>query len=195
MSTSVAEDDATGAHLGIPGLIYVPDLLTAEEQRHVLARIDQASWLTELRRRVQHYGYRYDYKARRIDHSMRLGPLPAFALEVAERLMARALTPELPDQAIVNEYQPGQGISSHVDCESCFKSTIVTVSLGSCCEMDFISLDRGRARATLLEPGSALVLKDIARYRWQHRIRARLSDHGVARGRRVSLTFRNVILT
>jgi len=25
---------------------------------------------------VQHYGYRYDYKARTIDHSMRLGELP-----------------------------------------------------------------------------------------------------------------------
>ena len=34
-----------------------------------------------------------------------------------------------------------------------------------------------------------------SRYHWQHRIQARKSDHGVTRGRRVSLTFRNVILT
>ena len=46
----------------------------------------------------------------------------------------------MPDQLIVNEYQPGQGISAHIDCEPCFKNTIVTVSLGSVYEMDFISL-------------------------------------------------------
>jgi hypothetical protein len=60
--------------------------------------------------------------------------------------------------------------------------------------MDFIAFGSREMRSMLLEPGSALVLKDTARYRWRHRIRARTSDHGVPRGRRVSLTFRNVIL-
>jgi len=94
----------------------------------------------------------------------------------------------------VNEYERGQGITAHVDCEPCFKNTIVTVSLGWVYEMDFISLDTGEVRSTLLELGSALVMRDEARYRWMHRIKARQSDRGIPRERRVSLTFRNVIL-
>jgi alkylated DNA repair dioxygenase AlkB len=181
-------------HLEVPGVIYAPGFLTSEEQAHVLAAIDEAPWLEDLRRRVQHYGYKYDYKARSIDPSMRVGPLPPFAVRLAERLFACGLISEAPDQAIVNEYQPGQGISAHVDCEPCFKSTIVTVSLGSACEMDFIRVESGEIRSTLLAPGSALVLSGSARYDWKHRIMARRSDHGVPRGRRVSLTYRNVIL-
>jgi hypothetical protein len=37
-------------------------------------------------------------------------------------------------------------------------------------------------------------MRDEARYAWAHRIQARKSDCGVPRRRRVSLTFRNVIL-
>ena len=111
-----------------------------------------------------HYGYKYDYKARTVNHSMYVVPLPPFAVEVAQRLMSYGLINEIPDQLIVNEYQSGQGISAHVDCEPCFKNTIVTVSLGSTYEMDFISLESGEVRSTLLDPGSALVLRDTGRY-------------------------------
>ena len=53
-----------------------------------------------------------------------------------------------------------QGISAHVDCLPCFKNTIVTVSLGSVYEMDFINLETKVIRSTLLELGSALVMRD-----------------------------------
>ncbi len=190
-----ADTELKQDYLGIQGLAYLPRFLSTEEHVRVLAEIDRVPWLSDLRRRVQHYGYKYDYRARRINHSMRVGALPPFAVEVAQQLMSRGLITEFPDQAIVNEYQPGQGIGAHVDCETCFKNTVVTVSLGSTCEMDFVSLESGEVRSTLLEPGSALVLRDAGRYRWMHRIIARTSDHGVPRGRRVSLTFRNVILS
>lgn len=45
-----------------------------------------------------------------------------------------------------------------------------------------------------LEPRSLLILKDDARYQWKHGIAAGKSDNGVKRQRRVSLTFRKVIL-
>jgi alkylated DNA repair dioxygenase AlkB len=190
-----AQEGARENHLGIPGLVYLPRLLRAEEQQKILGELDKLPWLDDLQRRVQHFGYKYDYKARAVDPSMYVGPLPAFALEVADKLLSRGLIQEMPDQLIVNEYRPGQGISAHVDCVPCFKNIIVTVSLGSSCEMDLIDEETKKdVRSTLLEPGSALVLKDDARYKWMHRIRARMSDHGVPRERRVSLTFRNVIL-
>jgi alkylated DNA repair dioxygenase AlkB len=182
-------------YLGIQGLVYLPRLLAPEEQVRVLAEIDKMPWQDDLKRRVQHYGYKYNYEARTVNHSMYVGPLPPFAVDVAQHLMSHGLITEFPDQLIVNEYQPGQGISAHVDCEPCFKNTIVTVSLGSTYEMDFISLESGEVRSTLLEPGSALVLRDTGRYQWMHRIKARKSDHGIPRGRRVSLTYRNVILS
>ena len=98
----------------------------------------------------------------------------------------------LPDQLIVNEYTPGQGIAAHID-SALFASPIVSVSLGACCVMDFC---RGAAKvAVALPPRSAVVLDGDARHRWSHAIAARTSDviDGVRRERthtRVSLTFR-----
>ena len=63
----------------IQGMTYAPDFLSPSEQEAVLREIDQQPWRNDLKRRVQHYGYRYDYKARRVDPSMYLGPLPALA--------------------------------------------------------------------------------------------------------------------
>ncbi len=157
--------------LGVPGLLYQPALLSPPEQQRILAAIDALPWLDDLRRRVQHYGYRYDYKARAVDPSMYVGPLPAFAVAVAEQLRKLGLVEDAPDQLIVNEYQPGQGISAHVDCEPCFKNVIVTVSLGSAYEMDFIEVASGEVRSALLATGSALVMRDAGRYDWMHRIK------------------------
>jgi alkylated DNA repair dioxygenase AlkB len=181
-------------YLGIPGLLCCLGLLDAEEQEEIIWEVDSRPWQNDLRRRVQHYGYKYDYTAREVNLSMFVGPLPDFAVEIGQLLLQTGLIDELPDQLIVNEYEPGQGISAHVDCVPCFKSTIVTVSLGSVYEMDFIHLKTKEVRSVLLHLGSALVMKDEARYDWAHRIQARNSDHGVPRERRVSLTFRNVIL-
>ncbi len=53
-------------NLNIPGLTYIPDFISAQEQDLILAQINQQPWLTDLNRRVQHYGYKYDYKARTV---------------------------------------------------------------------------------------------------------------------------------
>jgi alkylated DNA repair dioxygenase AlkB len=182
-------------YLGIPGLVLYRGLLDKTEQLAALAAIDKQSWRDDLKRRVQHYGYRYDYRARSVDQSMRLGELPLFAVPVAQRLFDLGLVPELPDQLIVNEYVPGQGITAHIDCVPCFKDGIVTVSLGSVYEMEFIHAQTDETRSTPLELGAALIMTGSARYEWMHQIKARKSDGGTPRGRRVSLTFRKVILT
>ncbi len=182
-------------YLGVPGLILYRSLLDHQEQVGTLTAIDRQPWRDDLKRRVQHYGYRYDYRARTVDHSMRIGELPPFAVTVAQKLFDLGLVTELPDQLIVNEYLPGQGITAHIDCVPCFKDRIVTVSLGSVYEMDFIHSQTGECRSTPLELGSALIMTGPARYEWMHQIKGRKSDGGTPRGRRVSLTFRKVILT
>ena len=45
-----------------------------------------------------------------------------------------------------------------------------------------------------LRPASLLILKGDARYKWKHGIAARKSDNGLKRQRRISLTFRKIIL-
>lgn len=182
----------------IPGLLYISNYLTIEEQKGFIEAINHEEWLTDIKRRVQHYGYRYDYKARTIDYSTYLGALPIWAISLAHRLHKEHYISKEPDQLIVNEYKPGQGIANHVDCKPCFEDTIVSISLGSICVMDFISLETREHIEVLLEPGSLVVISGEARYNWTHGIAQRKTDKignkTIFRKLRLSMTFRKVIL-
>ena len=181
------------------GLRYLPGYIPLHLEARLLSLLDAAPWLDDLKRRVQHYGYRYDYKSRRIDHSMYLGPLPHWCEYYAQKLAAEGVFSSPPDQVIINEYMPGQGIAAHIDCTPCFEDTIVSLSLGSPCVMNFTQLsDPTQRYDQLLERGSAVVLQHAARFEWQHGIKSLKSDtingQRVPRQRRVSLTFRKVKL-
>lgn len=190
-------DRVTSPPLLPPGIVYFDGFLSPEEEAAVTDRLDAGAWSTELKRRVQHFGYRYDYKARAVTADAYLGPLPPWLGVFAERLVTAGSCRDLPDQVIANEYLPGQGISAHVDCVPCFDDTIVSVSLLSTCEMVFRDLRGSAACGVLLQPRSGVLLRDAGRYGWTHEIPARKSDivNGVktARSRRISLTFRKVI--
>ncbi len=182
----------------IRGLRYTPDFLTSDEATRVVEFIDRGNWQDDLSRRVQHFGYRYDYKSRGIDEGMRADPLPEWAVRIGNRLVKQGFFTSVPDQVIVNEYQPGQGIAQHVDCVPCFKDVLVSLSLMSPCLMTF---DRRSVPGTVeldLAPGSLVVLTGDARYLWRHGIMPRRSDPidggRRPRRRRVSLTFRSVLL-
>jgi alkylated DNA repair dioxygenase AlkB len=184
----------------IKGLHYVPGLLSPAEHDALVGLIDGQPWLDDLRRRVQHYGYKYDDKARRIDASMRIADLPDWLKVLAVRLSQRGFFEQLPDQVSINEYLPGQGIDDHVDCPPCFADTIATLSLGSPCVMNFTCKDDvDEIFPLLLEPSSVVVLKDEARYDWMHGIDAvkydDYQDRQIKRSRRISLTFRKVLLS
>ncbi|MBP1853085.1 alpha-ketoglutarate-dependent dioxygenase AlkB [Rhizobium halophytocola] len=180
-----------------PGASYLPEMLSVDDERHLVEQLDQMPWSRDLKRRVQHFGYRYDYRARSIAEAAHLGLLPDWLQSLAARLVADGLFETLPDQVIANEYRPGQGIGAHVDCIPCFDDTIVSISLLSACEMVFRDLQGPARTALILRPRSALVLKGEARYRWTHAIAPRKSDPidggRVLRKRRVSLTFRHVL--
>lgn len=182
----------------IPGLRYIPDYISRDEESFLLEVVDYEPWITDLKRRVQHYGYRYDYRSRSVDPDMYLGPLPDWALVIAQRLYRQKFIERAPDQLIVNEYEPGQGIAAHVDCIPCFDDTIVSISLGSACVMEFEHTQTRRKECLLLEAGSLLIMRGEARYDWKHGIPARKTDtfkgQKIRRGLRVSMTFRNVIL-
>ena len=175
----------------INGLLYLPDYITPQEEIRLTKLINQQKWDNTLQRRVQHYGYRYDYKARKVTPDMYLGKLPNWLGNIANQIHQDGLCELVPDQAIINEYKPGQGISPHVDCQACFGPRIFSLSLGSQVIMEFTKT--GKAKVEIpLAPRSLVMLYGEARNRWKHGIPARSRDHGIARGTRISLTFRNV---
>jgi alkylated DNA repair dioxygenase AlkB len=121
----------------IKGLEYHKNFISKIEQNELLQIIDNQIWLEDLKRGVQHYGYKYDYKRRSIDKSMLLGEIPEWCKKIGQKIMDKGIIDFMPDQVIVNEYLPGQGIANHIDCEPCFNDTVVSLSLASSCIMQF----------------------------------------------------------
>jgi len=210
---------ASTAHVAVPGLEVVHDFVSEAEARELLAAVDAQPWDTTIKRRVQHYGHAFDYARLEIAE----GPapqLPAFCAGFPERIAAATGGQCLVDQLTVNEYEPGVGIAFHVDAHSAFGDFVAAVTLGSGIVMQFrrpesdrdgkVSVGKHHRLAppprksdrspvlqkhVWLPANSLLLLRDEARYAWQHGIAWRTTDcineaEPVQRGRRVSLTFR-----
>ncbi|CAK9868748.1 unnamed protein product [Sphagnum jensenii] len=122
------------------------------------------------------------------------------------------------DQMIANSYEPGEGITAHVDLLR-FEDGIAIVSLLSPCVMCFRSVpdplcsypnkvnghinednqlnDTGAKVQILLSPGDLIVMSGTARYKWTHEIN-RNKDQQVWQGealkqeRRISVTLRRL---
>ena len=184
----------------VPGLQFVTSFLTPEQEADCVTRIDAAEgqWLNDLRRRVQHYGWRYDYKARAITPDMHIGALPDWLAAIAQRLHEETgLFDSVPEQVIVNEYEPGQGIATHIDHPG-FGPTVCTISLLDDWEMDFSENWKDKSPA-LLYRRSCVLLTGDSRSVWQHGIATRKREYSESgklerqRNRRLSLTFRTVL--
>ena len=202
-NTETGPDTLRVEQLDVPGLTYARNFLSPSEEAALVEEIDRNDWICDLSRRVQHYGWRYSYKARRIDPSDYLGPLPKWAEFIADRLVSSALVPQRPDQLIVNEYVGKQGISGHSDSES-FADGIATISLLESWEMVFRKkpLKCRRPVPQVLEQRSVAVMSGDSRWRWTHEIPSRQSEPNPdsesgrprrKRQKRISLTFRKVI--
>ncbi|WP_419854533.1 alpha-ketoglutarate-dependent dioxygenase AlkB [Candidatus Poriferisodalis sp.] len=186
-----------------PGLEYHEEFLTASEELDLLGCADASGWLSDISRRVQHFGFKYDYSDRWLDETARIGSLPGWLAELACKAygsvsedVQRLLDPKQPfEQAIINEYLPGQGIAPHVD-RDCFGPVVATVSLGAAINMDFRCDATGEEHGERLARRSLLVLRGEARTDWRHSIAKRKSDlwngQQFKRERRVSITFRTI---
>jgi len=202
---------------GISGLYYFPEFLTSAAQHEVMDWIDdddrKDDWREDLKRRVLHYGWRYDYRAKTTNE--RLGLLPDIFSTIAGQLAELELPDgarlfnRAPDQVIVNEYDNSrpkdkpekQGIALHTDRIDCFGPTVATLSLGDDWEMALqpIKETPNQARRVMLVRGSALIMTGDARFKWKHGIQPRkyekTDEHGGRRERqrRLSLTFRTML--
>lgn len=181
------------------GLIYIPDFISVEESINLIGYIENQLWSSELNRRVQHYGYRYDYKSRNLDVSRGV-------LEIEEPFVALldTLTYELnelglksrPNQIIVNEYEVGQGITWHIDSEKSFDDNIFIISLLSDCLMKLEHKKTKEQLDVYLKKNSLLCLTKESRYDWRHTIPNTKSfvfkGKKFMRARRLSLTCRYI---
>ncbi len=178
----------------IPGLYYIPNFITEDEENYLLKAIELNPWESDLKRRTQQYGVKYDYTIKGLNKTASVAEIPDWlSLLVSDR----GFFPEGVDQAIINEYLPGQGIGKHKDA-SCFGDVIVSLSLLSLCSMILKSINNPEENDEwILHPRSLLVLSGPARHEYTHEIPARSSDmiegEKVERQRRVSITFRTII--
>ena len=168
----------------IPGLILIPTALTIEEQANLVSAIQKESWNLELARRTQHYGYRYDYRAKNLSIKDKLGPFPPWLSSLCQKLKLQ-LTFDA-EQVIINEYTPGQQITPHIDAPHLFGPVVASLSLCSKADMIFSNQKNGGTKIPVpLDPGSLVILTGDSRSRWLHSI-APVKEY------RLSVTFRTV---
>jgi alkylated DNA repair dioxygenase AlkB len=168
------------------GLTYIPDAITEDEEIALINFIDSKEWSTNLKRKVQQYGYAYSYKTSRVALDQKVPEIP----EMFQTLIDRFNLDD-PNQIIVNNYEVGQGIANHID-SNIFDKQVATLSLNSDVVMDFIR--NTTHYPILLERRSLAILEGEARTAFTHGISARKSDYIdnklKKRSRRISITFR-----
>ena len=176
--------------MSISGLTLIPNIISIDEENHIIKYIESEPWNSKLKRLTQHYGYEYNYS-----NPYHLVPTitpPEWLQSVIKILIERNLFTKPPEQIIINRYLPGEGIAHHVDSKI-FCSTICSVSLGSGCDFEFIHSQHGY-RIYYLESRCGMIMSDEARYDWKHGIAKKKTDTVMGkrkyRSTRYSITFR-----
>ena len=155
------------------GLVYQPEFLDAREEGELLEGIRglalQEARYKEYtaRRRVASFGAGYDFDANELTPAPEMAP---FLLPLRARVAQWSGIAEAElGYALVAEYTPGTQLGWHRDVPQFEK--VVGISLGSAATMRFRRFPP-RPRAAILtlalEPRSAYVLQEEARWGWQH---------------------------
>jgi alkylated DNA repair dioxygenase AlkB len=159
------------------GMAYQPDFLTVEEERSLLDVIralplSQAQYRQyTARRRTLNYGSSYDFT----HHETRSAPpIPGFLDPLRKKVAAWAgLDPAAFVHLLVTEYQPGTPLGWHRDVPDF--EVIVGVSLAGAARLRFRPYPWRPERkkevfALEVAPRSAYLLRDEARWNWQHSV-------------------------
>jgi DNA oxidative demethylase len=157
------------------GFQYLPDWITADEEKELLTYVEKLCFAEVrmhgviARRRVVHFGWDYGYDSWTIKPTQ---PIPHWLMPLRRRVavLMRVLA-EAVEEVLVTCYEPGAGIGWHRDAPM-FGSKVVGVSLLGSGRMRFQrTVDGGRETAeAVLAPRSSYVLAGAARFLWQHSI-------------------------
>ena len=172
------------------GLRFVPDLVTVEEERELLAGLAALPYRAvemhgqTARRTTAHYGWDYGYESWKLTPAT---PPP----ELLHPLRARAaalvgVAPEALEEVLVTRYPVGAGIGWHRDAPM-FGPEVIGVSLGAPAVMRFRRRGETRTAFRLPLPSrSAYVIGGEARTEWQHTLSPQKDAE------RISITFRTL---
>lgn len=178
----------------IPGFRLYPDFITESIEEDLIHEIDSQLWIVDYDRRLQYYGYRNELEAP-YDLVKIPVPIPEAIKILAEQIHKLKYIDNMPDQVIINEYNPGQGIRPHKD-RNYFENQICGVNLGSDCIMQFIKVGSKEKVNIHIPRRSIYVMQDEARYKYKHAIPPRkkdiVDDKIIQRDRRISITYRKV---
>lgn len=184
-----------------PGLTLMENFITEEQEETLLRTLNWdecESVSSQLKhRQVKHFGYEFEYGTNIVDPDKPIPSIPQ-DYKFLQTLFNKHGHKYTYDQLTINKYLSGQGIPSHIDTHSVFEDTILSLSLGSACIMNFKKDDQ--KIDVLLPARSLLIMTGEARYAWTHGICPRHNDiiktkNGTTtqeRGTRVSFTFRKV---
>lgn len=187
------EEDEPSASLPIEGAYHFPALLSEEIQSEALQKV---AAFTGASNQCMLWGQEAETLAAPL---LRVLPdllRPTLPEDVYALLFDSGLTL----QVIVNLYEPGEGITPHVDLLSRYGDGILGVSFLSSALMQFHEDDQLQA-SVLLRPGDVYILSGSARYDYKHGIPFQLVDtyteEGIektlVRGRRISITLRRML--
>jgi alkylated DNA repair protein alkB family protein 8 len=135
------EADCTSStdHIHIEGLAVIENFITEEEEEALLNNYgndDNPAWKESLNRRVQHYGFPFNYRTLMVDYTKPTLPLSSLAKEMAEKVehydlqrTGKDIVEEPINQLTINEYWSNQGIASHIDTEVCFGSKLLVINI------------------------------------------------------------------
>jgi alkylated DNA repair dioxygenase AlkB len=159
------------------GLVYEPGFLSAQEERDLVAQVEQLPLAPmkyqqyEALRRVVSYGGKYDFSARRLNEAE---PIPGWLQPLREKAAAWLdMAADEFTQALVAEYRPGTPLGWHRDVPD-FED-VVGISLLNEAWMRFRpyppeNLKRSDVIKLTLEPRSIYLLRGPARWAWQHAV-------------------------
>lgn len=180
------------------GLTYIEDFLSEEEATELINIIDANTWDNTLKRRTQHYGYRYNYNHINKDQSAPVEEIPKELISLFGKLRSHNLASDIDIkklQVIINEYEAGQGIGAHIDDPKRFGDWIISVSLNSDCMVIFTNkANKSETIKMRIKKNSVYQMTKDSRYKWTHQINGVKIDHyndcDYVRDRRISVTFR-----
>ncbi|XP_076252030.1 putative RNA/DNA demethylase ALKBH6 [Rhynchophorus ferrugineus] len=192
-----------------PTVFYIPNFITQSEEQLILNKVysvPKPKWTYLSHRRLQDYGG--------VPHIKGMIPekIPAWLQGFMNRIDDLYIFENCnPNQVLVNEYLPGQGIMPHTD-GPLFHPIVTTISCGSHTILEFLENNEKRQKVCrlLLEPRSLVVIKDDMYSKYLHSIQDIKADivsdclnlqqcnkkyhtnEAINRETRISLTIRNV---
>ncbi len=192
------------------GLYYIEDVIRDNNiSKEIIDKLDKLKWIplssSPNSRKVQHYGYKYNYHT--YDITEKCNDFPIFISKLANKLTKICLQLKLIDenykfnQCIINNYNSGQGISSHIDVKS-YGNVIGCITIGSGTTIKFTNDDEKFEK--YVKSNSLYIMSNDSRYKWKHCIDSKKFDivnnvdipkgppMALPRNRRISITFRNV---